>query len=89
MSTKQLTIFGLLVGTALALAGLGFGAMSINQPFTTPRWVPIIFFVLAGIILIYSIVYLIYNWIHGNKYKLILLSLQNGINPWPVREAFQ
>lgn len=47
-----------LVATILALVGLGFAAMSINPPFAIPSWVPSIFFVAAGITLLWLIILL-------------------------------
>jgi len=48
-----------LLTTALALAGLGFAAMSTNPPFNVPHWVPSAFFVAAGIAFLWLIILLI------------------------------
>ncbi|MFH1651455.1 MAG: hypothetical protein ABID87_05095 [Chloroflexota bacterium] len=60
MGGKHWTIFGLFITISLALAGLGFAAMSTNPPFSMPEWVPSTFFVTAGIMFVLSIVYLFY-----------------------------
>jgi hypothetical protein len=48
-----------LVATILTLLGLGFAAMSINQPFTMPSWVPAAFFVAAGLVFVCLIISLL------------------------------
>ena len=48
-----------LVATILTLAGLGFAAMSTNPLFAVPSWVPIVFFILAGLTLLWLIILLI------------------------------
>lgn len=66
-----------LLTTALALAGLGFAAMSTNPPFYIPSWVPIVFFVLAGI----SFIWLIILFLKGkiNKKQIEIRELQPKI----------
>jgi hypothetical protein len=60
MNGKQWTVFGILLGAALALAALGFAAMSTNPPFVVATWVPTLFFIASGIVFACSIGYLIY-----------------------------
>ncbi|MBI3040604.1 MAG: hypothetical protein HYY80_02985, partial [Chloroflexi bacterium] len=67
MSGKQWTIFGILMAVALGLAGLGFAAMSTNPPFAVASWVPIVFFVAAGMIFAYSLSFFTHNMIYNTK----------------------
>jgi drug/metabolite transporter (DMT)-like permease len=50
MTTEQLTVLGISIAALLSLLGLGFAAMSTNQHFTVPKWVPKIFFILAIVV---------------------------------------
>ena len=69
MNSKQWTIFGIMLGAALALTGLGFAAMSTNPPFTVADWLPLVFFVASGLVFIIAITYAI-NSLRKNKFKL-------------------
>lgn len=60
MTGKQWTVLGILLGAVLALAALGFAAMSTNPPFVVATWVPTLFFIASGIVFACSIGYLIY-----------------------------
>jgi hypothetical protein len=68
MSGKQLAISGILLTVALGLAGLGFQAMSTNPLFVMPKRMPIVFFIVAGIILFVALVF-IARCILSNKNK--------------------
>jgi hypothetical protein len=48
-----------LVVTVLTLLGLGFAAMSINQPFTVASWIPSAFFVAAGLVFLWLVISLL------------------------------
>lgn len=61
MTGKQWTIFGILVAASLGLAALGFAAMSTNPPFTVLGWVPMVFFIAAGIVFIFSLGYMFHG----------------------------
>jgi len=67
MSGRKWTIFSILTAIPLGLAGLGFGAMSINPPFMIQGWVPTIFFISAGILLVTALCYLIISM--TNKFR--------------------
>lgn len=62
--TKQKWIVLAAVATIIfALVGLGFAAMSTNPPFIVPTWVPILFFILAGLATFALVAYLMWELI--------------------------
>jgi hypothetical protein len=67
MSGKQWAILGILLTMSLGLAGLGFEAMSTNPLFAVPKWVSIVFFITASIVLFFSLAYLVQCIININK----------------------
>lgn len=58
ITAKRWAVLGLGVTLAIGFAGLGFAAMSTNPPFAIPEWLPIVLFILAGISLFATAIYL-------------------------------
>lgn len=52
MTSQKWQLAGWLFAAVLTLIGLGFAAMSVNVPFHVAGWVPLVFFVSAGILLL-------------------------------------
>ena len=67
MTKQKWTVTGIAVTIIIALIGLGFAAMSVNPPFTVPTWVPILFFIIAGLVIITIMSYLMWSLIKRIK----------------------
>ena len=59
MTTKRWALVAIAATTVLALLGLGFAAMSTNPPFIVPNWVSLVFFVLAGLVALGTVMWLL------------------------------
>ncbi|MGD1118162.1 MAG: hypothetical protein ABR886_01580 [Dehalococcoidales bacterium] len=58
-TTKKWILVPTILTLALALIALGFAAMSTSPNFAIPSWLPMVFFTLAGVIIIWLFIYLI------------------------------
>ncbi|MDD5311466.1 MAG: hypothetical protein PHO26_00325 [Dehalococcoidia bacterium] len=60
-----------LVIVILTLVGLGFAAMSTNPLFVVPIWVPVLFFILAGLTILALVIYVLFPKIKQGGSKRI------------------
>lgn len=58
-TTKRWMLVPTLLTLSLTLIALGFAAMSTNPAFVIPNWLPLVFFIMAGGIIIWLFVYLV------------------------------
>jgi hypothetical protein len=65
----------------LTLLGLGFAAMSTNPPFSIPIWIPIAFFVAAGLATCWLISLLFMDWRHRKRKHEELLEAARNADP--------
>ncbi len=78
MTTIKWKIAVIIISPLLPLIALGFAAMSTNPSFTIPSWVPLLFFVLAGIDILVVGFYLLFPMIRrirlkqGKRSKMII-----------------
>lgn len=77
------TAFGLTL--IVAVASLGFAAMSVNPPYTTPKWLPWALFVLTGTLIIALISYLFFWGVFKVQSPFIKIS---SITP-PIAHTIQ
>jgi hypothetical protein len=61
MTKQKWAVAGIITPIIIALVSFGFSAMSTNSPFTVPIWLPILFFVLACLLIVGLFSYLMWS----------------------------
>jgi hypothetical protein len=79
MTKQKWIVISIVVPIILVLVGLGFAAMSTNTSFKVPTWVPVLFFIVAGLLTMALVSHLIWGIVRRIRFQFpIVMIKQQG-----------